>query len=278
MQITIKSIETKEGTAATGKNAGNPYKLFVVWGEDGLDYTTFDAGVVGLPAGSVIRPDSITTTEKDGHDKRSFKKFTLIPGEKATAPDTAQAPTGKADTRPGMTPADWAEKDRLERFSIESQVAFKGVVELFTHDKIGGILAEAALDWALDRLTSKPAQPPAKKPAPAATSAKSTALDTDLYSLVFKDIGELKTACTKQLKMTVAQIGTETAGHDLSTVEGRADAWLQILVTYGEKPDEKDTAEKGKTPPSEAENDALWGEIGRNAAEKAAEGGAGQSA
>ena len=59
-----------------------------------------------------------------------------------------------------MSPEAWAEKDRLEQWSIESQTAYKGLIELAkTGYEEGTKLAkaiDAALDWALAHLRSIP--------------------------------------------------------------------------------------------------------------------------
>ncbi len=58
-----------------------------------------------------------------------------------------------------MKKDDWAEKDRITRASIESQTAYKGIM-----DNLEGVpkgLKEAAFKWALWKLTN--AQPPTSK-------------------------------------------------------------------------------------------------------------------
>lgn len=138
MQITVKSTKV----AKTGTNKAGPWELIVITSEDGTDYTTFHKGAKNLTAGAVI---DIEPDIKEG--KISFKEYKVI-SSPAAPPD--------GNGRPGMTPELWAEKDRLERQSIESQVAFKGVVQIICAYIDKGVSLEkyhaVATDWAMARL------------------------------------------------------------------------------------------------------------------------------
>ena len=60
----------------------------------------------------------------------------------------------RASVRTKMTPEAWSEKDRLQRDSIESQVAFKGMVELFVAGKLNNKTEATTIEWAISRLHS----------------------------------------------------------------------------------------------------------------------------
>jgi len=98
-------------------------------------------------------------TSKKG--KVSFKEYTIV-----SAPSTPSLGNSK-DLSPSMTPERWAEKDRLERFSIESQTAYKGIIELavgflehsegneiISADKLGNAV-NAALNWAMSHFKAE---------------------------------------------------------------------------------------------------------------------------
>jgi len=113
-----------------------------------------------------------------------------------------------------MTPDLWAEKDRLERWSIESQTAFKGIVELtkglsfqdpkpLPASKLHTVY-EAALDWAMAHF--KPAMvstpTPPTKPVERTEGPKRTETKTE----GFADAGQFMSACQKNLNLNPSQV------------------------------------------------------------------------
>ena len=182
-----------------------------------------------------------------------FKKFSLV--SVSTPPP---GPVVSADKN-GMTPEAWAEKDRLERESIESMSAFRGIIELASSpnferwDKLNGVL-DLALDWATKRL--QPQKPtPATKPAkPEALQSKSAIPEADLYTMTFANPGEFYTACNKQFQIPKSTVDGEISGIDLTTEAGRKEAWAIVHSIYGEKPpDEKDGVKETDTAEKQGE-------------------------
>lgn len=225
MQITVKDIKVKEGLVKAGRNEGKPWKLIILIGEDGTEFTTFDASAQEVGVGGVIELEPII---KAG--KINFTEFSII--SKGQAP-----PPPSTNGKPDMTPDMWAEKDKYTRLSIESQVAFKGVMEAFTAGKLDKdlILVRAALDWAMIRLGGQVlAAKPARKAAPADTGQPSEASEVDLCSMVFANAGEVKTAMKDKLNMDGLQIAAATGGWDLTAEGGRIGCWADILKTREE--------------------------------------------
>ena len=221
MQVTVKDIKVKEGTTKAGANIGKPWKLIIIIGEDGTEFTTFDAGAQEVGIGGVIDLEPVI---KAG--KINFTEFKII--------QKGQPPSVAANGKPDMTPDMWAEKDKVTRLSIESQVAFKGVMEAFAAGKLDKdlILVRTAFDWAMIRLggqvvAHKEVQKPVQQP-PKSTSEASSG---DLSSMVFKDAGELKNYMKDTLGMDSNQIAAATAGCILTTAEGLAECWANLLKT-----------------------------------------------
>jgi len=206
MQITVKSAKVLK----SGTNKQGEWELVGVMSEDGTSYTTFNKGAKGLPSGTVIDIEPI----EDDQGRLSFKEFEV----KSMA---------KPEDKPQMTPDKWAEKDKAQASSIESQVAFKGVVELLCHDyEISKELREAAFNWAMLKLNGvvSPSTPP--QPAQKATSEPS--------EILFPNIGEFYTACLKTFKLSKSNVDAELGESDLSTPEQRSLAWLAIKAVHGE--------------------------------------------
>ena len=132
MQITVREIKTLKTGSRKGKNGDDiPWTLYAVVSEDGTEkgtkYTTFDGGVSKLNKGAVIEiGDPII---EGGNVK--FKGVERIISNPASTP-APSSPTGAAsgtqETR--MTNEDWERKDKIKNNSIESQVAFNGIVTL----------------------------------------------------------------------------------------------------------------------------------------------------
>lgn len=152
-RIVIKDISFKTGTNDKGE-----WKLTNITGADGAKFGSFDHHAAELKAGDVIEAE-IEIKGKNNNVK-SFKvlEHTAAPAASSPAPASPQ-PSG--DTKRGMTPEAWAEKDRTERASIEAQTAFKGIMEIIANLKsnetitVGSKLDLAysrALDWAIEKL------------------------------------------------------------------------------------------------------------------------------
>jgi len=160
MQITVKSVKV----AKTGTNKSGEWELIVVTSEDNTDYTTFDKKAKNLTGGAVI--DIGEPTIKEG--KIGFKDFTVV--------SSPASPLPSQNGKPGMSPEAWAEKDRLERHSIEAQTAFKGIVELVkTYIELKAVpdkrlqdVYDKSLNWAEAHFTLRtPSAPkPSEKPVP----------------------------------------------------------------------------------------------------------------
>lgn len=227
-KVTVSDIKIKEGM-----KGDRAWKLIIITGEDGSEFTTFDPKAAEVGVGGVIELEPVA---KAG--KINFTEFKIL----QKGPPSG----GGSESRNGMTPELWAEKDRLERHSMESMSAFRGILELAateqfnklrsgsdaTKDKLDKVF-DKALDWALGHFKSTVV--PAAKPA--TTQATKQEDKPDLQGLVFADAGKFKTACVEHIKMSLSQIDKETAGFDLNTEEGRKDAWASILVAYEKDPD-----------------------------------------
>lgn len=226
MQITVKDIKVKEGTTKSGPNEGKPWKLIILIGQDGTEFTTFDASAQEVGVGGVIELEPII---KAG--KINFTDFKII--QKGSF---QPSPNGQPD----MSKEDWAEKDRLERWSRECNTCFMGIMnvasacvkEQVIMEKTGKFAEayDAALDYALNHFNGKPVSKSTQKPAPEATKSKSEALDPDLNSITFANAGELKTTCKDLLKMDFTEIGKVTEKFQLNTELGRKDCWANILA------------------------------------------------
>lgn len=238
MQITVKSIKLLK----EGENKYGAWALYKVVTDEDAEYTTLHKEAGTITEGMTIDIDELSITEREGKEQRSFKKFEVITAATVQKSTTSDKPNG-------MTPDAWAEKDRLERFSIESQVAFKGIIAIACEYIKGGIALEndcqikdvlsKALDWAMAHFTG---QTITKKP-PEAVKSKSTPPPPESGGMIFANKGEFYTACLKKHNMQKTAVDAEVSDIDLSTPEGRGKAWLQI-VAVRRKPDEAQSTEK----------------------------------
>ncbi len=151
MQITVKSANVlATGITKSGKMAGEEWRLQEVIASDDTRYTTFAKDAENLIPGTVITIENLDQDDKGW----KFKKYEII--EAASIQSQKESSTSeRAATNDGMTNDMWAEKQRIERSSIESQVAFKGIIATIGVEKPTDKLREAqeaALDWALPRL------------------------------------------------------------------------------------------------------------------------------
>ncbi len=237
MQVTVKDIKVKEGTTKAGANAGKLWKLIILTGQDGSEFTTFDASAQEVGIGGVIELEPVI---KAG--KINFTEFKIIQkGSFQTAPGN-----GKTDS---MTPELWEEKDKRELWSREANACFMGLPDLINcqpTDEKGKQARNSALDYAVAHFNGqsvvKQASKPSEVPKPEATKpaskpAKSTAevTEEDLSGIVFENAGALLNYLKDDLEMNEEQRKATTAGFNLTTEQGRKDCWASILKTRGEK-------------------------------------------
>ena len=174
-----------------------------------------------------------------------------MPDGQEPEPEASPAPNGKPDS---MTPELWREKDRAHNLSIETQVAFKGIIELgkcylekgnVTIDipKLADVF-DAALDYAMERLQpNKTTTAPAHKPILEAPKSKSEASKGEKEPLLstdgknFKNVGELFTEAQKIgiQRQKVLDICQVKSSNDLTDLAG---AW-ELVKDYKENNEEK---------------------------------------
>ena len=146
--------------------------------------------------------------------------------------DLAVASPQPSNGKDGMTNEMWAEKDKAHNHSIESQVAFKGIVELascehFPFDKDTDFkkVYNAALDWAMAHFelstTVKSSTQPKQEKSP----------DEEFDSLgrpSFKDRGEFLTRVTKELNITRDEICVRLSISDVQEITDFSKAWADL--------------------------------------------------
>ncbi len=169
-------------------------------------------------------------------DKSFVKDFKVT----SEAPPPDKPTNGKPDD---MSKDDWAEKDRVHNFSIESQVAYKGIIELacsmnLTEErrKLTEAPLNAALDWAMAHF--KPSVPqivkdiqvqqPQQKSPPEALRDTAEATKDGIDALLFATPREFKAASGKTFGFTDAQTDTAIKGFNLTTREGQKQAWAML--------------------------------------------------
>ena len=177
MQITVKEAKfLKEGESKKGK-----WKLYKVIGDDGTEYTTFDAKAGHLTPGTIIESGPITL---DG-DNRSLKEVTVI----SEGPASSPKPNGD------MSKEDWETKQRVERASFEAQTAYNGIIKLLESKvmELSHATAKKALDWAETKLDSE--SPPRTATKKTETKQAEQPTETPAEGLTFKNVGEFLAAC-----------------------------------------------------------------------------------
>ena len=109
--------------------------------------------------------------------------------------------------------------------SIETQVAFKGIMEAFSAGQLkeNSDLVVAALAWAMERLGRPP------KPAQKATT------EPKKQDVSLNNPGEFYTACHKLYGLNKTQVDTDTVGLDLTDDLDRVRAWDIITRKYAPK-------------------------------------------
>lgn len=159
-QITVKSTSVKKG-----ENEKGPWVNTMITPTEGGKWTTFSESAQYLKGGDVI---NITEYEEgQGNKANKITKWEKV--------EQAQQPSTRGNGNyPDMSKEEWAEKQRIERESIEAQVAVKAICQLVSNwpehetltDDVARVLAKA-IEWSeqkIDRALSV-------KPAPAASSA-----------------------------------------------------------------------------------------------------------
>lgn len=141
-KITVKSIELTTGTNEKGE-----WVKTQITSQDGAKMSSFDKKASELKEGDIIEGE----IEVKGK-YTNLKEWKFI----SSAPAN---PMPQSNSK--MTQEQWAEKDRIERSSIEAQVAFKGIVELISTnpDASEPRLVNAyhlALEWAIKKLGGEP--------------------------------------------------------------------------------------------------------------------------
>lgn len=213
MQINVKSVKVIK----TGKNDYGDWALVIVTTDEDVKYNTLAKDAETITPGSVI---NIKDMDKDDKGRESFKKFEVIKG--GVAPD--KNGNGKSD----MTTEQWAEKDRIQRLSIEKQTAFKGGVELM----VAGVvrpedeLGRAVLGYAKSRLMETSTS---TKQQPSKATTESVEQDWDkLGNRKFKDVGEFLTKATKELNLTRDLICEKLSINDVKEITDFEKAWADL--------------------------------------------------
>lgn len=266
MTITILKLEGKLTELKPEKSkAGVTYYTFKVADKSMSWWPPQDGGDNVSPRllalGNKQVATEYTETQKDTHwGPKTYRNLVSI--SQAEEPKAEPAAIGlKPDIittqfDDGMSKAEWAQKDRISRDSIESQTAFKGMVELLVAKIIlpEGVLGKAALDWAASRLgaVSQPeekakiahmlvtagiidekiakaflAEEPAEKPAIEDTLAP------------IKDyvdfLARFKALNPKMTAQTLFGIAGITSWKDLSgqPVDQLTELWIEVLSRWG---------------------------------------------
>lgn len=222
-KVTVKDIKVKEGIVKSGQNEGKPWKLIILIGDDGSEFTTFDTGAAEVGVGGIIELEPVI---KAG--KTNFTEFKII--QKGPI---SSLPNGNG----GMTPEMWAEKDRLEQFSRECNTCFTGIVELV---KAKGVITpelkqvyDAALDWAMAHF-----KPPIQMTKPEVkTEKKETPVVTPPpVSGEFANPGEFLTACRDNLGLNKSDVLEVMSISDISELGDLNKAYPKVAEKVNKPP------------------------------------------
>lgn len=166
-----------------------------------------------IKTGAAIEADVDTSSHEYENNIYTDRKVTQIyvNGQPVMAANTGTGKGGNYN-RNQLTPEQWAEKDRIERASIEAQTAYKGIMEMASQVPADVSVKfdkafDRALDWAMEKLggtTVKPSAPsakPAPEPAPQAPKPKSDA-DADWDQI--KSGSEVKVPATSDERLDKA--------------------------------------------------------------------------
>lgn len=230
MEITIKDIKVKEGITKSGPNAGKPWKLIILIGQDGTEFTTFDASAQEVGIGGIIELEPII---KAG--KINFTEFKII--QKGQPPVVASS-----NGKPDMSKDDWAEKDRITRRSIERQKSVD--VASSISDDINKLLvnAEQIYKWiSNDTSPDKPATQPQQGTMREPTQSKSTGVKAE--GSTFADIGKFYQACMDNFKLNKSLVDAEIKGTAMLTEENWLAAYKALAMVHGGQDEANTTKE-----------------------------------
>jgi len=251
MNVTVKSIKS----LMKGTNKYGPWELWKITTTQDVEWTTLAKEAGNITAGMVIKLDELSIDEKDGKEQRSFKKFEIV--EQAITPSSTPGQPPKSDN---MSKEEWREKDRAEAFSIESQVAFKGIIELAQNDHFYDLngsddILAMAIDWATARLKTGKTHP-AKTQKPTPEPAKSEPPKEESSSSLFKNIGGwLSEAHIRYPHMTKDQFYKKVPELKLDSTPDEMETAMKLLIERMAVDETQDTA------PEKTEDEKLWDNI-----------------
>ncbi len=195
-------------------DAPKKWHLVALVDAEDQEYTTFDLAVVDVGIGGVIEFD---VEMKRG--KANIAEGWKIISKGTPEGEAAPAPEPKTNGKPDMSKDDWAEKDRLERWSRECNTCFMGIMELagrtdlkLPADRIVDfdVVLGKALTWAENHLTTLAPWTGTTTTQKPATKTEKTTADKDFDELTsgseFKNVGEFLTRVTKELGITSTAI------------------------------------------------------------------------
>lgn len=174
MKITVADLKTK-----TGEGKKGPWTLVIIKGEDGAEFTSFDKSLSDLTIGSVIEFEPEISVQ-DGKTKLNIKEWKLI--------SKAERPVLEVKTGDQMSKEEWAERNKIERASIEAQTAVKALLSM---PGLGVTIPMEmpavvnALDWCIAKIvatmpakpapeTKQPVKPVIKTPPPTTQQSSET--------------------------------------------------------------------------------------------------------
>ena len=246
MEITVKStLILSEGK----RKDSSPYKMVGIVATNGKTYGTFHESALSIKPGTVLMLDGVGMKyAKDGKEQWSCKDYEVV--------SEPQDPGGGSheEGKNGMTPEAWAEKDRLERRSKETNACFMGLPALIQCQPCEGKALEvweAAMDYAKAHfelltpvITPDPKGKPAPDPVPSKTavpqstkattngSGKPPATLEELHALQFENMGAFYTACKDHLGINKTTADKDIYGAPTETPDQRHIAWLTLVSIY----------------------------------------------
>lgn len=233
MQITVKSSKV----LSRGKNNYGPWALVKVITDKDVEYTTLAKEAESIVAGMVIDIDQLSIDEKDGQEKRSFKKFEIISG--GAGPPVPPA----IGARPGMTAEMWEEKDRLDRYSKECIACFRGTMEMAGHlaqtvfeiEKPSSFntVYELALAWAKNHL-EKPSEAARAFETPKPEDKKATPVKEKTKG--FENAGQFLKACNDNLGINRTDVLTARSISDVSEIKDFDLAYQELVIEKEKSP------------------------------------------
>ncbi len=148
----IKVIKVESKPTAKGGT------MVAVFDEKNTRFSGFLKELQDVKAGDTIEAE----IQVDGKYNNITAVKILEHGQIAGGPSANQS--GSSDA---MSKEEWAEKNRIERNSIEAQVAFKGIMEVAAsgyRSEEFDLVFYKALDWASEKLGGQPVKPVQQAP------------------------------------------------------------------------------------------------------------------